>query len=35
MNATILMEVGMAIGVFVEAMRRIVRRNFRATATGA
>ena len=26
MNATIIMEVGMAMGVFVEAMRRIVRR---------
>lgn len=35
MNVTILMEVGMAMGVFVEAMRRIVRRNFRASATGA
>ena len=35
MNATILMEVGMAMGVFVEAMRRIVRRDFRASATGA
>jgi hypothetical protein len=35
MNATIIMEVGLAMGVFVEAMRRIVRRNFRASATGA
>ena len=35
MNATILMEVGMAMVVFAEVMRRIVRRNFRASATGA
>ena len=35
MNATIILEIGMAIAVFVEAIRRIVRRNFRASATGA
>jgi len=32
MNATILMEVGMATGVFVEAMTRVMRQNFRASA---
>jgi len=35
MNATILMEVGLAIGVFIEAMRRLVRGSFRASVTGA
>ena len=32
MNVTILMEVGMATLVFVEAMRHVVRRSFRASA---
>lgn len=32
MNATIMMEVGMAMAVLVEAMRRLVRRNVRASA---
>ena len=35
MNATIILEVVMAMGVFIEAMRRIVRRTFRASASGA
>ena len=34
MNATIIMEVAMAMGLFVEAMRRIAR-NFRASTPGA